>query len=563
MSYVKNLEKNRTFDNLLRLSHEHYGEHPALAVAGSTERFTYAQVAQKVAALQELLRAQGVHRGDKVALLGENMPQWGMAYLAVTAMGAVVVPILADFHPNEIRHILRHSEAKALFLSERFEGLLEDESFDDLTLVLSLNRLELFEAQSAPNRLKSFLKSKSEALNRLKKQIANEEETPLHEEDLAAIIYTSGTTGHSKGVMLSHKNIISNAIATKSVVDISSRDTFLSVLPLAHVFECTVGFVVPFVYGASIYYVTKAPTPKILMQALSDVRPSFMLAVPLIIEKIHKNRIMPNLHSGLIGMLYKIKALQKPLHRLAGKKLLKSFGGNLRFFGIGGAKLSAQVERFLREAHFPYAIGYGLTETAPILAGAGPDIVRFRSTGPALEGVKLKLVDINEETQEGEIVARGPNVMMGYYKDEALTKEVLKDGWFYTGDLGLFDEDGHLTIKGRSKNVILGPSGENIYPESIESVINAHALVVESLVYEEEGKLAAKVFLDYDKIDALLEGKTLSESQARAFIEERLESIRRFANENVSGFSRLHRCYEHIEEFEKTPTKKIKRFLYV
>jgi long-chain acyl-CoA synthetase len=316
--------------------------------------------------------------------------------------------------------------------------------------------------------------------------------------------------------------------------------------------------------GASVYYLKKPPTAAVLLPALEKVRPTAMLTVPLIIEKMYKTRILPEIKKRFfVRLVYKFPMIRKRVHKIAGDKLKETFGGAMRFFGIGGSALAPEVERFLREAEFPYAIGYGLTETSPLIAGANAELTRYRSTGPIVPGLEVQIENQDPKTGIGEIVVRGPCIMKGYYRDPGLTAEVLsKDGWFRTGDLGNFDKSGYLFIKGRLKNVILGPSGENIYPEAIESVINRNDIVLESLVYQDQGQLVARVYLDYEKLDMEFTDLGLTESQIRERIAQLREDIKRQVNEQVSSFSRLARVIEQTEPFEKTPTQKIKRYLY-
>ncbi len=522
-----------------------------------------------------MLLMLGVRKGDRVALLSQNMPNWGVSYLAVTSMGAVVVPILIDFSDFEISKILQHSESKVIIVSEKqaykLQGVLPKTLksailADDLTEI-SLGNLELNGAvvKAEPR------KNKGGALS--------VPEYPA-EDDLAAILYTSGTTGKPKGVMLSHKNILSNAVSTLGIQDVHPHDRLLSVLPLPHTYECTIGFVIPFMSGAAVSYLDKLPTPAVLLPAMEEVKPTMMLTVPLIIEKVYQNKVLPKLTgSPLMRGLSKVRAVKKFFHKMAGKKIYKAFGGHLHFFGIGGSKLSAATERFLRDAGFPYAIGYGLTETSPLLAGCGPKVTKFQSTGHVLPGQELRILDPDPYTGEGEIIARGPMVMMGYYKEPELTEAVFtKDGWFKTGDLGVMDEDGYLFIRGRIKNIIISPTGENIYPEDIEAVINSERHVLESLVYELKGKLVARVHLNYEEIDRRYHelkessGKSYNEmketagllfEQIQAKAKQRLGEIQQKVNARLSRFSRLTFIEEQTEPFEKTPTKKIKRFLYL
>jgi long-chain acyl-CoA synthetase len=545
-----------------------YADRPAVQFVDG-ETVTYDMLAKQVEEIQEMLTVYGIKAGDKVALYGENMPNWVAVYFAVTTMGAIIVPILPDFHTSEAMHIAIHAECKAAFISQKlFENMLDETQPPQMNLLVILDRMYVLNKLSTPSKMDKVIKKSGEqfskAMEKMGKNKTEAEESIVNEEDLAAIIYTSGTTGSSKGVMLSHKNLAFDATAAQKVVDIYPEDRFLSVLPLAHTFECTVGMIIPILNGSSIHYIQKAPTPTVLVKAMATVRPDFMLTVPLIIEKIYKNKVLPNFQKNIvIRTLYSIPFLRKKLNKIAGKKLVETFGGKIRFFGIGGASVSPTVEAFLREAEFPYCIGYGLTETAPFLAGTDPTVTKYKAIGPVIPGAELQLREKNEEGI-GTLWARGPNVMMGYYKDPEKTAEVLdEDGWFNTEDIGYIDEDGYFFMSGRAKNIIVGPSGENIYPEQIEAAINAHNLVSDSLVLDNEGVLTARIHLDYDKVDEILGIRQKSETQTQAKVADILEDIRTDVNENISSFSRIKKVIEQREEFIKTPTKKIKRYLYV
>jgi long-chain acyl-CoA synthetase len=531
------------------------------------EPVTYSDLKQQVDHLSNFLRNQGVANGDRVAILGENSPQWGIAYFAITTMGAVVVPILPDFHSSEIHHILRHSDSKVIFISERFYYKIEDLELTEFNGIILLNDFSIINPETSKATLRQLIADGNKELRKIKNlvlSLGGLMQREVAEDDLASIIYTSGTTGHSKGVMLTNKNIVWNAIASSKIPEFVPSDRMLSVLPLAHVYECTLGLVLPIINGSSVYYVKKPPTPAVLIPALEKVKPTAMLTVPLIIEKMYKSRILPEIKKrSLVRLVYKFPAIRKRIHKMAGKKLMDTFGNAIRFFGVGGAALSPEVERFLAEAEFPYAIGYGLTETSPLIAGANAQNTRYRSTGPILPGLEVRIKNPDSKSGIGEIIVRGPSIMKGYYRDPERTKEVLsEDGWLQTGDLGSFDKNGYLYIKGRLKNILLGPNGENIYPEAIESVINRSDVVLESLVYQEEGQLVARLFLDYEKLDIEVSSIGLSESQARKHIKKLLEEIRKQVNEQVSSFSRISRFIEQTEPFEKTPTLKIKRYLY-
>jgi len=555
-----------TLPALLEHSAVRYAKKTAVSFTDGAP-ITYEEFRREVAHVEQFLKDQAVAHGDRVAILAEGNPHWGVAYFAITCMGAVVVPILPEFHTSEIHHILRQSDCKVVFVSERYYHKLEDMDLTDFRSVILLNDFSIINPSTSKATLRQLVAEGSKELRKIKNlalRWAGRARTTVREDDLASIIYTSGTAGHSKGVMLTHKSIVWNAESSSHIPEIDEHDRFLSILPLAHVYECTLGLVLPILCGAAVYYVTKPPTAPVLLPALEIVKPTAMLTVPLIIEKMYKSRILPEIKKRkLVRMAYAFPPIRKRINRMAGRKLMATFGGAMRFFGIGGTSLAPDVERFLREAKFPYAIGYGLTETSPLIAGANAEITRYRSTGPLLPGVEVRIEDPDPKSGIGEIVVKTPSLMSGYYRDPERTAEVVtSDGWFHTGDLGMFDKDRFLYICGRKKNVILGPSGENVYPEVIESVINRSDVVLESLVLQDQGQLVARIFLDYEKLDAEFAEASLTETQAKERIQELLESIRRQTNEQVSSFSRLARAIEQREPFEKTATQKIKRHLY-
>ena len=558
---------NLTLLHILRRSAERYGDRTALAMVDGP-RMTYESFADHVGSVSHFLHDRGIISGDRVAILSENRPNWGVAYFAITTMGAIVVPILPDFHASEIQHIIRHAGCKAVFVSKRLYGQLEGADFPELETMILLEDFTIIPPQTKKDKLSELLEQGGREFAKLKEaalKLTRRIPSTVQPDDVAAIVYTSGTTGHSKGVMLTHKNLSSDAVAGVQIVSVTENDRMLSILPLSHTYECTLGLVTPIMAGASVYYLDKLPTAAVLLPALIKVKPTIVLSVPLVIEKIYKASILPKLTGkALIRGLYKVPLIRKRLNRIAGKKLLATFGGELRVFCIGGAALAPDVEMFLREAKFPYAIGYGLTETAPLVAGTNPARTKYRSTGPAVRGATIVIDKPDSITGEGEILVKGPMVMKGYYRDSKRTEDVLtKDGWFRTGDLGVFDGQGYLYIKGRLKNLILGPSGKNIYPEEIESTINEFDVVLESLVFAQNNQLIARIHLNYEKLDQQFPSQQLSESQIRQRIKKLLEDLRREVNERVATFSRIHKVIEQMEPFEKTATQKIKRHLYV
>lgn len=534
-----------TIPEMLKSSFDLYGAQNSLAFVGDQPKL-YNELKIDIEQLGHQLRALGIKQGSKVAILSTNMPNWGVAYFAIAAIGAVAVPILPDFHDNEIRNILIHSEAVAVFVSDNLVGKITTSDFPSLQLI----KIEDFSTANTPS-----LTEITEPF-----VYAN-----VQEEDLLSIIYTSGTTGTSKGVMLTHKNVVWTAQQCLTFKFIDTTDRFLSVLPLSHTFENTICLIFPIMFGSSVYYLKKPPTPSVLIPAFASVKPTMLLTVPLIIEKIYKGKIVPEINKKTVTrVLYKIRPFRKLLNRVAGKKLYHTFGGELRFLGIGGAKLDNSVERFLMDAKFPLAIGYGLTETSPLLAGAVGDNIRYQSTGIPLEGVEIRLSPIEGTKNEGEIEVKGENIMSGYYKEPQLTKEIFTpDGWLKTGDLGHFDKAGFLYIKGRIKNMIVGASGENIYPEEIESIINRLDFVLESLVVEQKGRLVAMVHLNMDEIEQRFRQiKQETSNLVNGHIDEILAEIQQKVNDQVNRFSRVQSVVFQPNPFEKTPTQKIKRFLY-
>ncbi|HCY40953.1 MAG TPA: hypothetical protein DHV48_06290 [Prolixibacteraceae bacterium] len=529
---------------------EKFGTYNAMALVGE-KPMTYNDVNRQITGLMRFLEDLDIQPGDKVAILSTNLPNWGIAYFAVTFMGAVAVPLLPDFLPAEIENILNHSEAKAIFFSEKLNAKIDQIQSGNLKY-----RIRIEDFSLSTNNQNSIIFNAESVCNQSYK---------VEEDDLAAIIYTSGTTGSSKGVMLTHKNICFTAENAQCVRIVHERDRFLSILPMSHTYENTLGFVMPLLKGTCVYYLGKQPTPSILLPALLEVKPTMMFAVPLIIEKIFRNRILPAFTKKWpVRQLYKVPFIRKKLHEIAGKKLMQTFGGEINFFGIGGAKLDKTVEQFLIEAKFPYSIGYGLTETSPLLAGMKVFDSRLQSTGTAITGVELKINNPDPKSGEGEIWAKGPNVMKGYYKEPELTSEVITaDGWFKTGDLGKFDKDKFLYIRGRLKNIIIGASGENIYPEEIESVINNYPDVIESLVVHQKGRLVALVHLNMEELQTkyseLIEKGS---NQAEQKLNEVLKEIQNYINQNVNKFSQVQMIQTHPEPFEKTATQKIKRYLY-
>lgn len=501
--------------------------------------YTYGEFRKKCDEISARLSRYGIGAGDRVAILSQNMPNWTVAMFSLVPFGRVSVPILPDSSENEVTNILNHSGSKAIFISRRMLPKLSRECMDKMVLVIDIEDFSLIKRDDSSFTCDGRVRQPQP-------------------DDLATIIYTSGTTGNAKGVMLSHRNLCANIIASLHAQKCGEKDVWLSILPMAHTYELSIGVLYPIFCGACVYYIQKPPTPSILTKALKETRPTIMLSVPLIIEKIFRNSIVPTIRRSRV-LRWMQRKMPWLLYRIIGIKLRSTFGGRLKFFGIGGSKLDTHVEEFLKKAKFPYAIGYGLTETAPLICNAGVKYTKPGSTGVAAYGVSVKLINVNPETGEGEIVAKGDNVMLGYYKDPERTRSVFTDdGWFRTNDLATVDDKGRYYIKGRLNNMILGPSGENIYPEEIENVINNMEDVSESLVMERDGRLVALVQLNDNIIDWNQEG----EDQFFEKLEARKQAILNYVNKHVNKFSKIKEVEVMKEPFEKTATQKIRRFKY-
>lgn len=501
--------------------------------------YTFASFKDKCDSLSKILTQYGIGAGDKIAIFSQSMPNWSVAFFASTPFGRIAIPVLPDSSENELTNIINHSESKVLFVSQKLASKVSQEVKDKMTLIIDMDTFDILKADDD----KFTCDGRTAA------------PTP---DDIAAIIYTSGTTGSAKGVVLSHRNLTSNVITCYHSCKRTDKDRWLSVLPMAHTLEMTLGMLYPMYTGSTVYYLPKPPVASLLLKAMKIVKPTTMLTVPMIIEKVYKGSVLPTIRNSRT-LSWMDKHMNTLMCRIIGMKLKKTFGGHITFYGIGGAKLDPEVESFLLKAKFPYAIGYGLTETSPLLGYAMPGWRAVGSFGYPVYNVKLKLHNVDPETGEGEVVAKGPNVMLGYYKDPVRTKSVFtEDGWFRTSDIAVQDEKGRFYIKGRNSNMILGPSGENIYPEEIENVLNNLEGVSESIVVERDGRLVALVqpmenFIEWDK-----------ESEEKLYLKldgwkAKLLSV---TNKNVNKSSQVSSVEVMKEPFEKTATQKIRRFKY-
>ncbi len=501
--------------------------------------YTYKTFKDKCDSISKILTQYGIGARDKIAIFSQSQPNWSVAFFSIVPFGRIAIPILPDSSENEVTNILEHSESKVIFVSQKLAPKVSQVCRDRMTLVIDIDTFEILQSDD-----KKFTCDGKTAIP-----------TP---EDIATIIYTSGTTGSAKGVVLSHRNLTSNVITCYHSCKRTHKDRWLSVLPMAHTLEMTLGMLYPMYCGSTVYYLQKPPVASLLMKALKVVKPTTMLTVPLIIEKVYKGSVLPTIKNSRT-LTWMNEHMNGLMCRIIGMKMKKTFGGCVTFYGIGGAKLDSEVEKFLLKAKFPYAIGYGLTETSPLLGYAMCGWRAVGSLGYPVYNVELKLHNVNPETGEGEIVAKGPNVMLGYYKDPVRTKSVFtEDGWFRTSDIAVQDEKGRFYIKGRNSNMILGPSGENIYPEEIENVINNAEGVNESIVVERGGKLIALVqpaenFIDWD-----------NESEDKIY--EKLDAwkakLLKLTNKNVNKASQVSSVEVMKEPFEKTATHKIRRFKY-
>ena len=554
------VEVGMTLNYVVDSSCAKYKDLPAIGMA-LEEPLTYGTFHKRIYALAARLQKEGIRKGDHIAILSENSHNWGIAYLAIVRIGAIAVPILPDLPESDVHHILNEMQVKALFITQKqIEKIYERQNelsgfvvtLDDYTADISIVPVITFA---------TFL---AEAIVAFEENPEDPAFPMVAEDDLASILYTSGTSGYSKAVMLSHKNLTANAYAASDLMDIPPGSVWLSILPMSHTYEFTCGFILPILCGGRIAYAGKTPTPAILQKICSQEKPFAIFAVPLVLEKIYKKRVLPQIEkSAALKLMCKVGVSRKLIYRKIGKKLIGFFGGKLKLMGIGGAALNPEVERFLNEANFPYLIGYGMTEASPLIAGgpAGDSSIAIGSTGKPISGVEVKIVHPDPESGIGEISVCGPNVMRGYYDDKESTEAVLSsDGWLLTGDLGRMDKRGNLHVCGRSKNVIVLANGENVYPEAIEHKINSYGWVLESLVVDNDGKVEAWVYPDYEFIDEQTSGS--SRSERREYMSKLLEDMRIELNAQLPKYSHLVKVYERREPFIKTATHKIKRYLY-
>jgi len=517
--------------------------------------YTYKEIAEKMIKIQMVFEAYDIREGDKIALLGKNSANWCVTYLATVTYGAVIVPILPDFKTDDLTNIINHSDSKVLFADEKIWESLEIGKMKEISAVISLETFGLItttrtDLTASFGNIQARFDEKYPELKREHIKFSD-----VTNDKLAVISYTSGTTGFSKGVMISHNSLAANVRYAQKNMPLESGDPVVSFLPLAHTYGCAFEFLFPFTYGCHITILTKTPSPQIILQAFGEIKPRLILSVPLVIEKIYKKKLLPVISTTKMKVLLAIPGLNKIIHKKIRATLNESFGGRFKEVVIGGAALNADAERFFKKIGFKFSVGYGMTECGPLISYASWDTTKVGASGRSVDTLEVKIDDPNPTTGIGEIILRGENVMDGYYKNEEATRAVIDDdGWMHTGDLGMIDAEGNIFIKGRSKSMILGPSGKNIYPEEVESVFNNMYMVTESVVISEDNKLVALIFPDYEtkQKDRVTDDQLL----------DILEHNRKMANERLPDFMAVSKVRIHTEEFVKTPKRSIKRYLY-
>ncbi len=548
-------------ENFIKLYEESFHDNWNLSALTDYSKgitYTFEDVAKTIARIHVVFDECQVHKGDKIALVGKDSARWCMAYMAVVTYGAVIVPILQDFNPNDIHHIINHSDSTFLFVSDKIWDTLEEEKIDNIRGVFSLSDFRCVYQRDGENIQKLMkeldLKMAGRYPEGFKKE--NIKYADIDNSEVVLINYTSGTTGFSKGVMLTGNNLAGNVTYARTLDVIFREERMLCFLPLAHAYSCAFNFLVPMAFGSHVYFLGKTPSPKILLKAFEEIKPHLIITVPLILEKIYKKMILPQLNKRSLKLALNIPLLDTRIYTQIRKKLIDAMGGNFREVIVGGAAMNQEVTDFLFKIKFPFTIGYGMTECAPLVSYDSNREFIPGSCGQILKGIMEVRIDSDDPYNSvGEIQVRGENVMKGYYKnDEATTSAFTDDNWLRTGDLGTIDENNRIFIRGRSKTMILGSSGQNIYPEEIESKLNNLPFIMESVVVEKNGKLVGLVYPDYDSID----GTGLSHEDLSAVMEQNRKEL----NKLLAPYESVTQLQLYPTEFEKTPKKSIKRYLY-
>ena len=548
-------------ENFIKLYENSFKENwdlPCYTDYGEDTTFTYGQVAEEIAKIHLLFQYCSLRRGDKISIIGKNTSRWCIAYLATVTYGAIVVPILQDFKPNDVHHIVNHSESTFLFTSDNIWENLEEEALSGLRAVFSLTDFRCLHQRDGET-VQKFMKNMDAAMKKnfpkgFYKENINY--TELSNEKVMLLNYTSGTTGFSKGVMITGNNLAGNVTFGIRTELLKKGEKVLSFLPLAHAYGCAFDFLTATAVGTHVTLLGKTPSPKILMKAFEEVKPNLIITVPLVIEKIYKNVIQPLINKRSMKWALNIPLLDNQIYAQIRKKLIDALGGRFKEVIIGGAAMNPEVTDFFHKIKFPFTIGYGMTECAPLISYAPWNEFVTTSSGRVLDIMEARIYKENPDDRLGEIQVRGENVMVGYYKNPEATKEVFtEDGWLRTGDLGTLDDNNNLYIRGRSKTMILSSSGQNIFPEEIEARLNNMPFVLESLVIERNKKLVALVYADYEALDSL--GLNNPEN-LKTIMDENLKSL----NNSVAAYEKVSQIQLYPTEFEKTPKRSIKRYLY-
>ncbi len=552
------METIPSFNEIIETSiTEHWNLDALTDYKGAT--LQYHDVARKIEKLHILFENSGVTEGDKIALCGRNSANWAVAFLATLTYGAVAVPILHEFTAEQIHNIVNHSGAKLLFVGDVVATIIDATKMPDLEGIINIPDYSL--AVSRTDRLTYAREHLNEMFGKKYPKYFRKEHVHYYKEkdcnELALINYTSGTTGFSKGVMLPYRSLWSNYDFAVSVLGkvIKSEDRIISILPMAHMYGMAFEFLFEFLYGCHIYYLTRIPSPAIIAQAFSEIKPSIIIAVPLVIEKIIRKRVFPKIQNNRMRLLLNMPVINRKVEQKICEQVINAFGGNFYEIIVGGAAFNQEIESFLKRIDFPYTVGYGATECAPIICYSDYKTFKPGSCGRPVIHMEVRIDSNNPETIPGEILARGLNVMLGYYKNEEATSLALdKDGWYHTGDLGTMDKEGNVFIKGRSKNMLLGSNGQNIYPEEIEDKINSMTMIIESIVVQRGEKLVALVYPDFE------EAKNMGFNDGD--LKNIMEQNRKEINEILPAYEKISEIEIYQQEFEKTPKKSIKRYLY-
>ena len=548
-------------ENFIKIYEKSFQENwdlPALTDYGKDTSFTFGQMAEEIARIHLLFRECQVRRGDKVALIGKDSARWCIAYMAVITYGAIIVPILQDFNPNDVHHIINHSESVFLFVSDRIWDSMEEDRIEEVRGVFSLSDFRCLHQRDGEN-IQKILKTMDELMAETYPNGFRKEDVvyaELENDKVIELNYTSGTTGFSKGVMLTGNNLAGNVTYARTLDLLFRGEREICFLPLAHAYSCAFNLLVPMAFGVHVYLLGKVPSPKILMKAFEEVKPNLILMVPLILEKIYKKMIQPQLSKTTMRVALNIPLLDSRIYAQIRKRLVDALGGRFREVIVGGAAMNEEVAEFLHKIKFPYTVGYGMTECGPLISYENHEQYVPGSCGKILKGIMQVRIDSDDPYNKvGEIQVYGENVMRGYYKNEEATANVFtEDGWLRTGDLGTIDTEKRIYIRGRSKTMILGPSGQNIYPEEIESKLNNLPFVMESVVIEKEGKLIGLVYPDYDTVDST----GVSHDDLPVIMEQNRIAL----NKLLAPYEAVSQLQLYPTEFEKTPKKSIKRYLY-